>query len=159
MSSSSRERRRAAFSIIEVLVCLVILALSLVPIIDMFMSSSRMGVSARRMVDVSLFGQTILEGLAMLEPEDLPDIPANGSRILLDGDQVVAGGSPRFQEAATYFRDARPKYMEECTVNAERQTSGVLLLTIDLKWQGVPSDARTMQSTSLQVLTPPRKWL
>lgn len=159
MSSSSRERRAAGVSIVEVLVCVVMLAVALVPILDLTISSSRMGHSARRMVDASVYGQTILEGLAMLEPEDFPDIPPGVEQILLDGDQPGASGGPRFMEAATYFNQSAPFEFIQRVVSAKRHSSGGLLLTVDLKWLGVVADDRTVHSIRMHVLTPPRKWL
>ena len=99
MSSSSR----SALSILEVLICLVILAFALVPILNLFTSSHRIGHSARRFVDASMYGQTILEGVSMLEPADLPTIAPGSELILLDG----ATGQPQGRGRRAGARRAR----------------------------------------------------
>jgi hypothetical protein len=154
MSSSSRK----ALSVVEVLVCLVILAFALVPINNLFMSSNRIGHSARRLVDASMYGQTILEGVSMLEPADLPAIAPGSELILLDGAVAAPGGGPKFREIANYFNTAQPFPMQERTVTALRADTGELLLKIELKWLGVVSDERTLQTANLQMLTPPKSW-
>lgn len=154
MSSSSR----SALSILEVLICLVILAFALVPILNLFTSSHRIGHSARRFVDASMYAQTILEGVSMLEPADLPTISPGSELILLDGATAAPGGGPRFREIATYFNASQPFPMQERTVTALRADTGELLLKIELKWLGVAGDERTSQTANLQMLTPPKSW-
>lgn len=154
MSSSSR----SALSLVELLLCLGILAVALVPILNLFTSSHRIGHSARRQVDASMYGQTMLEGLAMLEPADLPAIAPGSELILLDGATAAPGGGPKFREIANYFNAAQPFPMQERTVTALRADTGELLLKLELKWLGVVGDERTAQTAQLQMLTPPKSW-
>src|SRR4051794_1720019 len=109
-SSSGRER---AFSLIEVILTLVILALVLVSVLDLVSASRRTSASAKRQLAVALHAQTLLEGLAMIPPDELPSLkPGQPALLLADSGQSPTQGSGRFAAVARYFREAVPFEMD-----------------------------------------------
>lgn len=154
-------RSRSAVSLVEVLITLFILALALVPIISMFSSTHRIGHSARRMVDVTLHVQTLLEALAELEPADFPIVTPGQETILLAdaGGGVGAGASPRYQEVVEFFT-TRPVPVEgmKRTVIARRLPSGELAVRVEVEWDAVVGETKTQQKLVLPMLSTPRNW-
>ena len=141
------------------LVGLVILAAALGPIILMFMSSQRTSVSARRLLDATLHGQTVLEGLSLLEPADLPPIPPGGDVMLVkDPGGFLGGGSARFEEVARYFGRSVPFDGLTRKVEAHRAATGELILKMEMRWKSVVTDDRTAQVLTLEAVTAPRNW-
>jgi prepilin-type N-terminal cleavage/methylation domain-containing protein len=155
MSRSSRE----GFSLTEVMIGLVILAIAIVPIISMFTASHRTSHSARRLLDATLHAQTVLEGLASLEPADLPAIPLGADVVLVkDPGGFLGGGGPRFDEVARYFARSAPFAGIRRTVSAHRAQTGELILKMEVRFRGVVSDPRTEQTLTLHSVTAPRNW-
>jgi hypothetical protein len=163
MSDSRREApvRRRGVSLVEVLLTLFILALALIPIISMFSSTHRIGHSARRLVDVTLHVQTLLEALAELEPADFPVITPGQETILLAdaGGGASAGASARYQEVVEFFT-TRPVPVEgmKRTVIARRLASGELSVRVEAEWDAVVGESRTQQRLVLPMLSTPRNW-
>lgn len=155
MSRSSRE----AFSLIEVLLGITILAIAIGPIVAMFTASHRTSHSARRLLDATLHAQTVLEGLASLEPADLPPIPPGADVILVkDPGAFLGGGGPRFDEVARYFARSAPFPEIHRTVSAHRAGTGELVLKMEVRFRAVLSDEKTEQLLTLHSVTAPRNW-
>ena len=158
MRHSRADRADRGLSLVEVLVTLVILSVSLVPIITLFTSSQRMGTSARKLVDVTLHAQTIVEALAQLDPADFPVVAAGQeSTLLADGGPPLPGGSARFDEVAAFFAKPPPIAMER-RVTARRLASGEMLVRIDVAWQAVVGERATRHTISIPMLAAPRNW-
>lgn len=150
--------RRQAFSLIEVVVSLLILSLALIPIINMFSASHRISHSSQRLVNVSLHGQMVLEAVAMMNPEDMPAIPADAEALLLaDDGGGVGGGGPQFGQLKTFFAKPPPVTMQR-TVTGRRLPTGELLLKIKMEWLGVAQEDNTKQELTLRMLSTPRNW-
>lgn len=159
MFVSRRDRR--GVSLVEVLLTLFILALAMIPIISMFSSTHRIGHSARRLVDVTLHVQTLLEALAELEPADFPTVTRNQELILLAdaGGGANAGSSARYQEVVEFFT-TRPVPVEgmKRTVIAKRLDTGELAVRVEVEWDAVVGESKTKQQLVLPMLATPRNW-
>lgn len=153
--------RREGLSLVEVLITLFILAVALVPIISMFSSTHRIGHSARRLVDVTMHVQTLLEALAELEPQDFPVVTPGQETILLAdaGGGAGAAASPRYQEVVEFFT-TRPVPVEgmKRTVIARRLPTGELAVRVEVEWDRVVGEARTQHRLVLPMLSTPRNW-
>ena len=154
------ERRGA--SMLEVVIGVVILSLALVPLLSLFMSSRRVGYSAKRLLDVSVNAQTVLEALSGLEESDYPMtfVPGSAQTILDDDYPVATSGKPRFDQIAKYFfREPGPPLKDmKRQVQVERLAGGELFLKFVVEWEGIIGEQGTLQTTSLTMLSTPRNW-
>lgn len=149
---------RRGFSLIEVLMCLLILSTIVVPIIDMVITSRRVSHSASRSVDVTLHAQTVLEAVSHLEPKELPEIAADGERMLLaDGIRLPPGGGDRFKTLESSFQRPPPVPMTR-RVSARRLATGELALRIKVSYLAVVGEERTRQEATFRMLTIPWSW-
>lgn len=163
---ASRSIHERGFSIIETLITLTILAVILVPIIQIFTQSQRQGVSARRLVDVVLHSQSILEALSQLEPIDFPPLPpaaqgtASAAILVNDDGRELAGSSTKYQQLIKYFKEQRPKNFEDMKreLSAQKLANGEVEVFIVVTWQGVKGEDRTRQKIILTMLSTPRNW-
>lgn len=162
MRSDSRSAsRRRALSLVEVLLTLVIFSLALAPIINLFTSAHRIGHAARRLVDVTLHAQAILEALAELEPVDFPaSIATSGQMTLMaDSGGVTVGQSDRYDQVVAFFqRQPLPVAGMQRTVNARRLQTGELEVWIVVDWLAVIGEEKTKQTITLSMLSSPRNW-
>jgi hypothetical protein len=143
---------------VEVVLCLGILSVALVPIVGLFSSSHRIGHSAQRLVDVTLHAQMLLEALAELDAEEIPSIPAGSEQTLMaDGGPSPRRAGARFNELVQFFAKKPPVEMTR-TIVARRLASGELLLRVDVEWLAVARDPATRQAVSLRMLSIPRSW-
>lgn len=135
-----------------------VLAAVTITVVPMYMSSRRIAHSARRLSDVTLHAQSILEALAEVELGEFPDVPA-GEATVLFADQAPAapGGGPRFEEVAAYFKKPPPLEMERL-VKARRLATGEMLLEIEVEWRAVVGEKETVQRIRLPMLATPRNW-
>lgn len=153
------ERRNdAGVSLVEVVVCLLILAAVVVPIMNMVIASRRASSSAGRIVDVSLHAQLLLEALSHVDPRDLPPIEPDTDVLLLD-DRIpaTADGGPAFRALVDVFRRPPPVPMQR-RVAAQRLPAGELALRVDVTWLAVVGEERTRQHASFRTLTVPWSW-
>ena len=151
-------RRSGGFSFLELLLTLGILAAALVPILTMYSSSHRIGHSARRLSEVTLHAQSILEALAELETAEFPAVPPGVETTLLsDAGPAASGGGKRYAEVEQYFSKKPPLEMER-SVTANRLPTGEMVLKITVKWYAVSHDASTEQTIALPMLSTPRNW-
>lgn len=159
MSGSHPERR--GVSLVEVMLTLFILSMALVPIITMFSNTHRIGHSARRLVDVTLHVQTLLEALAELEPADFPPVVPDQEVILLAdaGGGASASPSARYAEVAEFFttRSVPVEGMKR-TVIARRLRTGELAVRVEVEWDAVVGETKTQQKLVLPMLSTPRNW-
>lgn len=152
-------RRERGLSILEVLITLTILALILVPIIQIFSSSHRMGHSARRLVDVVVHVQSLVEAISELDPADFPPLTAGQETVLMNDDgRAGGGGTPRYQEIVDYFNRPRPIADMKRSLIAKRLTTGEVEVRIAVDWQGVLGEEKTRQKLVLPMLATPRNW-
>ena len=143
---------------VEVLLCLGILAMVLVPVVDLFTSFHRVSTGASRLVEVALHGQTLVEALAQMDPADLPELPAGTSRILIgDGQPDPAGAAGRLAAFVEYFH-RRPPADVTRTITMKRLATGELAYRIQLEWLAITGDARTRQRVEIPVVGVPRNW-
>ena len=150
-------RRERGFSILEVLFSLVILALIMVPIIQIFSSSHRMGFSARRLVDVTIHVQSIVEAVSELDPADFPQV--NGEKVLMDDEAPpVGGGTAKYQEICDYFARKKPVDGMKRFIIATRLPTGEVELRIEVTWNAIQGEDRTQQKLVLPMLATPRNW-
>ena len=147
--------RRRAFSLIEVLLCIGLLATILVPIIDVFTNSGRVSHSAGRLVDVALHAQMQLEALAQLEPHELPITGPDVEELLVaDGLPLTPSGGTRFQEWLVRFQ-AAPGITMQRKVVARRLATGEVQLRLTVSWLGIEGDERTRQTATFRMLAVP----
>lgn len=149
---------RRGFSMVEVLISMIILALILVPIINMFMTSKRVSHSAGRTVEITLHAQMILEALSHLEPRDLPDIGPDEELLLMaDGVALPTDGTDNFKLLLAAFKRPPPVTMTR-KLAAKRLPTGELALRIDVSWLAVVGEERTRQKATFRMLTIPWSW-
>lgn len=153
-----RRTSRAAFSLVEVVISLLILSTILVPIINMFVNSRRVSHSAGRMVEITLHCQMLLEALSHLEPRDLPEIDADSEILLLaDGVALPGASSPNLQLLVDAFKKQPPLPMQR-KLAARRLATGELALRIEVTWLAVVGEERTRQKATFRMLTIPYSW-
>lgn len=157
-SSFPRHGGRTAFSMVEVLLVLGILAVGIVPILSMYNSTHRVAHSAYRLTEVTLHAQAVLEALAELRIDEFPPVPPGEKTILLADDGPAAAASdPHFAQVEAYFKKKPPLEMAR-VVTAERLATGEMLLRIEVKWRAVVGEDATMQTIVLPMLATPRNW-
>jgi prepilin-type N-terminal cleavage/methylation domain-containing protein len=156
MSGSRPDR---GMSLVEVLLTLVIISLALVPIIQVFSQSHRIGHSARRLVEVTMHAQSLLEALAELDDTELP-VP-QGTEVIVLSDAGGGGfqGTGRYTEVEELFK-RRPLPVEGMTrtIVAKKLATKELELRIDVEWDSVVGEKKTRQKLSLPMLSTPRNW-
>ena len=146
------------FSLVEVLICLVIFALALVPIINLFSESHRVGHSAHRMMEASLSAQTLLEAVGQLDVSELPAVPASSEVVLLeDGGPPTGATAGRWPQVAAYFARPLPFEMRR-RVLAQRLPGGPLQVRVEVEWLATPGEPRTRQHQVLQSFASMRVW-
>lgn len=149
---------RRGFSLVEVVICLLILSTILVPIINMVMTSRRVSHSAGRTVEITLHCQMLLEACSHLEPRDLPDIDPDSELLLMgDGIALPAAGSTNFRTLVDAFKKPTPLPMQR-KLAAKRLTTGELALRIEVTWLAVVGEERTRQKATFRMLTIPYSW-
>ena len=147
-----------AFTLVEAVLVLAILSAAVVPVVTMYTASHRVAFSARRLTEVTLHAQDLLEALAELSVDEFPPVKVGqATTILTDGGQAAAGGSPRFAEVVAQFSKEPPVDMDR-VVTAERLPSGELLLKIQVDWKAITGEAATTQHLVLPMLATPRNW-
>jgi Tfp pilus assembly protein PilV len=149
---------RRAVSLVEALVCLLLLALVLVPVIDLAVSSRRASHSAARTIEIALHAQKLLEALARLDVHELPPVPEeNEVLILADGVPLKRAGGDRFREVERLF-EQQPPLAARRKVAAQRLATGEMLLRLDVDWTSVAGEERTRQRASFRMLASPGSW-
>lgn len=155
---SSRSEEAEGVSLIEIVIAVGIFAMALVPLIDLVVSSSRISVSATRMLDATLYGQTLLQALAELEPTEFPPVATGEERLILDGATAPSsGGGPRWQALMAYCA-LPPVFTMQRRAFARRMPGGELVVRVELEWAAAPTDTARVQRVSLQTLSTPRNW-
>lgn len=157
MSASRRDR---GMSLVEVLITLVIISLALVPIIQVFSTSHRIGFSARRLVEVTLHAQTLVEALSELDQSDFPQITAGQQTILMSDTGGGSGsGTGKYGEVLDLFnRKPLPVEGMTRTIMANRLATGELELTIEVEWDAIVGEKKTRQKLTIPMLSTPRNW-
>ena len=157
--SGLRFRSDRGLSIIEVLITLVILAMVLVPIIQVFTSSHRIGFSAKRMVDVVVHVQSLVEAVAELDPVDFPPLTVNQESVLMDDDgRPCAGTTPNYQQVCDFFGRPKPIKDMKRSISAKRLQTGEVEVVIEVTWFAIEGEQRTEQKIVLPMLATPRTW-
>jgi hypothetical protein len=154
----ARSADRAAFSLLEVIVCLAILVLALVPLSTMFSSSHRMGHIANRHIAVTLEAQALLEAFSQLELWEFPTLNPSGETCLMsDADGSIAQGSGRWSQVVRYVKGSRME-SDQRRVTANKDETGAVVITVQVDWMSVEGDRRTSQSMCLRGLSAVRGW-
>ena len=144
-------RTDQAFSLIEVLFCLAILSVLLLPIMDMLITSNRAAAAARRTLDTTLYAQNLLESMAALSPEELPEG---------EGDLLGFSGIPleerapgvRWQRVVPDLRAPPPFPLNGREIRIKRIGDNVEI-SIVVEFLGVPGDPTTRQRIILRELS------
>lgn len=144
-------RAASGFSLIEVLFCLAILGVLLLPIMDLLITSNRAAAAARRTLDSTLYAQNLLESMAELSPEELPDG---------EGDLLGFSGVPleerapgvRWQRVVPDLRAAPPFPLSSREIHM-RRVGGNVEISIVVEFLGVPGDPTTRQRIVLRELS------
>lgn len=152
MPSSHRD----AFSLLEVVICLLIFGLALQPIMQMLTASHRMSVSARHLLDATVQAQTLLEAVGQLSTAELPPIPPGTETVILPA-RGVASGAGRWREVAAFFARPTPIPMDRRVI-ARRFPTGELQLRVEVDWIALVHDEKTRQTLSLATFSTPRSW-
>jgi len=158
--STFRHRPRSGLSLLEVLLTLVILALILVPIIRVFTASHRIGYSAKRLVDVVVHVQALVEALAELEPADFPVPPGDTTDKLLMDDEgkQEPGNTARYKEICDFFQRKPPVEGMKRELSAKRLATGEVEVRVHVTWTAVQGEQRTQQELTIPMLATPRNW-
>ena len=99
--------------------CVGILSVLLIPIMDMLITSNRAAASARRMLDSTLYAQSLLEAMAELNPSELPDA-GGGERELLDGAPASVAAPPgRWKQASNHIHSSPPFPLNKRSVKVQ----------------------------------------
>lgn len=151
MSSPSRR----AFSLMEVLICVLILSMIIVPILDMSVNSAQVSKRSGRLVEVTMHCQSLLEALSQLGPHELPETPVDTDE-LLAADEVprAAAGGPRFDEWLTAFKKKPPLPMKRVVI-ARRHTTGEVAVRINVTWLAGEGEQRTLRKATFRMLAVP----
>lgn len=149
--------RRRAISLVEAIFVLGLLAAAAVPLVSMYLSSHRVAYTARRMTEVTLHAQDLVEALAELTAEEFPPVPAGGTVLMADAGPPATGGGKRFAEVLDFFRKPTPVPMERL-VTAERYATGELMLHVTVRYEAVTGEPNTAQTLTLPMLATPRNW-
>jgi len=145
-------------SLVEVLVCVTILILALIPISTLFSSSHRIGHTARRHIAVTLQTQALLEAVAQLDTWELPAITPIGETTLLDDEQgFVANATGRWPQVVQYATRAKTADVFRKVV-ASRGADGRIRITVRSRWLSVAGDSRTWQTLVLSGFSSVRSW-
>lgn len=148
-------RARAGLSLVEVLLCLALLATIVVPIIDMFMNSAHVTVTSGRLVEVSLHGQMLLEALSQIEPRDLPQTTLDQEELVAaDGLASGPSGEPRYQAWRAAFQK-KPPFPMQRSVTIRRRSTGEAELGLMVTWQGTEGEEKTRQRIHIHMLSTP----
>lgn len=155
--------RRRGLSLLEALLAAVLFVVLLVPVVLLYGTSNRVGYAADRMLDATLHGQTLLESLAALRPDELP-IPPGPGRVTLfvdDPDAALAaplaGGAGRWEEVAAWL-ELPPPFPMTRVISAERLAAGPVVLKVEIAWLAFPGRPKTGRVVTLQSLASPALW-
>jgi Tfp pilus assembly protein FimT len=157
-------RSRAAISLIEVLFTLVILALVLVPVIQVFTQTRRMSHSAQRLVDVTVHVQSLIEAVAGLEPKDLPSSAQSSGGggttevTLLSDSRPPDAGSAKWQQVVDFFKKPPPVRGMERLLAVKFLPTGEAMLRVKVTWTAIEGEKKTEQSIELPMLCTPKNW-
>lgn len=122
-------------SLLEMLIALVLLAVAGAPVLDLLTQSRRLSVMASHQVTASAEAQTLLEGVAALEPSDLPSGAASPAPapILADGGPNGAGGSAKWSELVKLFGERSRPEMKR-TVETAAMGAGRILVRVKVRY-------------------------
>jgi competence protein ComGC len=148
MRCSSRER---GVALMEMLVGLALVALLLVPLVQMMTGSRRIAHSAGKHLAATLHGQSLLEALGELTAAELPE-----ADVLLADGEAPAGGTGRWARAVELFSKAPPFAMTR-RVLARRLPEGAVVLTLRMEFLRLPGEAGTRRELVLRTLSRPAR--
>lgn len=145
MCSSIPRSRRPGLSLVEALLAVLILAVAGIPLVQLLASARRAGHSAERMLQAGLHGQTILDAVCALSPDELPG--ASDAETEWEGAGGVQPGTGRWDEVRAYLA-APPPFPLERRILARRFPDGTVLVRVELAWRRVVDqvESRTVRS-------------
>jgi len=89
MTGTDRRKlnKDAGFSLLELLIAVIILAIIVIPLLNMFLSSNRINVKSRQTLRATTLAQDIMEGLKAYDIEELQaqfNNPTDGFYVIND---------------------------------------------------------------------------
>lgn len=148
-------RARPGFSILEVLMATVLFLVLLVPLLRMMMGANRAGVAANRLLEVTAYGQTVLEAAQLLTPDQLPLAAQNatgpfpvyeslGIPLASAPDappQLVQDGELSFTTIETYLGQPHFPFTLAKRLTVERLPGGHVAVELKLGFPRLPTDS------------------
>lgn len=157
---TSVKRPSRGTSLLEMLLAFAILAMVLVPSFYLYQSSRAIVFASGRILDATIIGQTLLEGVTELDPEELPppsDPRADEWRLLPPSGTPPPGS--RFPKIVEHFEAPTPFPMERILV-AERAGTAPhdrLILRMVVRFRRIEQDPASEHELVLKtVMMKPR---
>lgn len=177
--------KRPGLTLIEVLICAVLMVVALIPTVLIFRSANRVSYSADRLLQATLHGEVVIESLAQLTPEEFPGLgpnPTPGLPIALfddaQGGFQIQGNGTRWEEMVAFMqisstalnrvedplasRVGKPfemnRRIEVVPVSDDPSKPPKILIRISMEWKGLPTDPQPNRGIVLETLGHPALW-
>lgn len=156
---------RRGFSLLEVLVATVLFLVLLAPLTRMMMGANRAGVAANRLLEVTAYGQTVLEAVELLTPADLgAAIPAGSSGPYTVHESLgvplatapgtsppaVPGGEVTLEKITTYLEQARFPFQLGKRLTLENLSGGHVAVELRLNFPRLPTEPEALHTVLLR---------
>ena len=153
--------RRSGFSMLELVIAVTIFVLAFIPIVELLGTSRRVTAASMRLLEATMYAQTLLEGILPLDDEELP--PGTGGYTILSSVQAAPAGSGRWTEVQKFFDQPPPFPMETRLVLAKRLPDPLdpskhdrIVITVKIEFLRLVTDGDSEQVVVLEGLLDPR---
>lgn len=142
---------------------LLILSALIGPMTVLFSQANRTSFAADRLLEATVHGQKILDGLVALPLEELPPIGValGGFQTLYDGSNLVPGG-PRWEDEVRPFLESPTAFPGlRRQIEAQRVHAGQIehfVFRVTLTWNPLPQRPQDSRSIVLTGQSYPRNW-